>query len=75
MYTSMVKLQTMDVIFYEAQRQVQWSFFDTCIYLACTQTGHCIQLSPEDWQHAVCVFMAQEVPVVAAKRFHEPLMN
>ncbi|CAL5223012.1 g5463 [Coccomyxa viridis] len=48
MYTSMVKLQTMDVIFYEAQRQGRFSFFMTSNGEEATAIGSAAALLAED---------------------------
>ncbi|EIE20627.1 mitochondrial branched-chain alpha-ketoacid dehydrogenase complex, E1 alpha [Coccomyxa subellipsoidea C-169] len=48
MYETMVKLQTMDVIFYEAQRQGRFSFFMTSNGEEATIIGSAAALSPKD---------------------------
>ncbi|KAG2491597.1 hypothetical protein HYH03_010163 [Edaphochlamys debaryana] len=48
MYTSMAKLQTMDTLFYEAQRQGRFSFYLTCQGEEATNIGSAAALSDKD---------------------------
>lgn len=52
MYTNMVKLQTMDVLFYEAQRQGRFSFYLTTLGEEAINIATAAALSSEDMVYA-----------------------
>ncbi|CAK0771037.1 hypothetical protein CVIRNUC_003826 [Coccomyxa viridis] len=69
MYTTMVKLQTMDVIFYEAQRQGRFSFFMTSNGEEATAIGSAAALSPED--HVFSQYREHGVLLYRGFSFHD----
>jgi hypothetical protein len=52
MYESMARLQTMDTLFYEAQRQGRFSFYMTSTGEECTVMGAAAALDPRDMVRA-----------------------